>query len=423
MYYLADPNCIGSPAVAHNVYQHRHHHNNVNYKDGMKNRVKFHDSCSVGQSIIEEDSSEASGNLYESDASGLNDCVSMVSCASALTINSFDPRSGYITSCGGKNESNWSETTKVFDLPWSDGQSNGVRGRYSGPVDDLIRPHGQGKIVLDGSSELQFVAFWKHGALVSPLRHQGNLNSVGKQVYNHSKIRTEQVKLSGFESMRNTDGSSNTSSNKSSSSSPQSSECSAESDPGLSTNKQNGHKKPALKYSLGDVARTPRDMVVFRSNKESILSAAMIGKFQQCFIRRSNGLWTVAILADRGMQPVHQRNHSSGGTSTNGSKYDPFHWYAPDELDDSMNLEPSMLFVINSSGHTKIIQKRHWGKYVRRLNDGGVRAPHVHKNRSDTIKEVSEICRPDPPVLNEATLGTANFRQEFPEVAQSVLMA
>jgi hypothetical protein len=33
-----------------------------------------------------------------------------------------------------------------------------------------------------------------------------------------------------------------------------------------------------------------------------------------------------------------------------------------------MELEDSMLFVINGDGATKIVQRRHWGKFVRRMN-------------------------------------------------------
>ena len=32
-----------------------------------------------------------------------------------------------------------------------------------------------------------------------------------------------------------------------------------------------------------------------------------------------------------------------------------------------MLFEESMLFVINEGGATKIVQRRHWGKYVRRM--------------------------------------------------------
>ncbi len=46
-----------------------------------------------------------------------------------------------------------------------------------------------------------------------------------------------------------------------------------------------------------------------------------------------------------------------------------------------------MLFVINTRGDTKIIQKRHWGKFVRRLNDGS-----ENTSTKENVIEEEEEC-------------------------------
>jgi hypothetical protein len=44
------------------------------------------------------------------------------------------------------------------------------------------------------------------------------------------------------------------------------------------------------------------------------------------------------------------------------------HWHAKDEIDkETMQLEESMLFVIDEDGATKIVKKRHFGEYIRRM--------------------------------------------------------
>ena len=48
------------------------------------------------------------------------------------------------------------------------------------------------------------------------------------------------------------------------------------------------------------------------------------------------------------------------------------HWHTPEELDEeTMELEDTMLFVINEDGATKVVKKRHWGRYIRCLQIDG----------------------------------------------------
>jgi len=338
---------------------------------GMKNCIKFDDTCSMVGSTIKEDStvvpSRSRKNSADSMTLNCNDCASVVSIESAQTVNTLDSRGRQSNTSRQKKELKLAKTTEffVFNLPWSDGQPNGVRALYSGPVDEVMKPHGLGSIgVVRGNDELQFHGFWKHGVLVSSLRSKRNFSPANEGNDDNAKISKQQVvPVLHPAAPQNYVSAPKLSTGEPSCSSLKSSINSMDSDPGNShrkpSNKSLVRQKNTPKYSLGDVARTSRDMIILRSNKEAIQSAAIIQKFEQCFIKRSNGLWTAAILADRGMRPKNARNTRSSSR-----------WYTDDELDDTMDLEPSMLFVINSRGDTKIVQKRHWGKYVRRLNDG-----------------------------------------------------
>ena len=43
-------------------------------------------------------------------------------------------------------------------------------------------------------------------------------------------------------------------------------------------------------------------------------------------------------------------------------------WYTKDDVDgETTELEDSMLFVIDEDGATKIIRRRHWGAFIRRI--------------------------------------------------------
>lgn len=124
-----------------------------------------------------------------------------------------------------------------------------------------------------------------------------------------------------------------------------------------SKNKPSHPSPPKQKYAIGEIVRTPRDMIIYRSDVEAIRSASLLEKHEQAFLKRSNGVWTCAVLADRTFQPKN-------APSTRA------HWHTKDEINaETMKLEECMLFVINDDGATKIIKKRHWGKFVRRHNN------------------------------------------------------
>lgn len=97
-------------------------------------------------------------------------------------------------------------------------------------------------------------------------------------------------------------------------------------------------------YSLGDVARARNDMVIPDKSKSAVQVTSTIKIHDKAFLQRSNGLWTVAVLADRGMQPKNSYRSSS-------------HWFSLEEMKEykSDELEESLLFVINLEGGTKIV--------------------------------------------------------------------
>ncbi|KAL3774818.1 hypothetical protein ACHAWO_010352 [Cyclotella atomus] len=98
-------------------------------------------------------------------------------------------------------------------------------------------------------------------------------------------------------------------------------------------------------YELGDIARFPSDMIIHTSNNKAIHSTSLLKKY---FLKRSNGLWTISILTDRSLQLTKTKQRASA------------HWYTEWEINPAtMELEESMLFVINEDGATKIVPRSH----------------------------------------------------------------
>ena len=97
-----------------------------------------------------------------------------------------------------------------------------------------------------------------------------------------------------------------------------------------------------FEYSLGVVARSRSEMLVAATPTLALQATSSIKIHEKAFLQRSNGLWTVAILADRSFQPFNSYRISSK-------------WYKLEEIDDSAVLEECLLFVINSQGGTKIV--------------------------------------------------------------------
>lgn len=99
---------------------------------------------------------------------------------------------------------------------------------------------------------------------------------------------------------------------------------------------------------MGTQGRTARrNMNIFRLMRRVLTAFALP---PSSLARR-----TCAVLADRTFQPTN-------APSTRA------HWHTESEIDEGgMRLEECMLFVINDDGATKIVKRRHWGKFVRRM--------------------------------------------------------
>jgi len=298
--------------------------------------------------------------------------------------------------------------THVLHLPWVDNSTGGTRmhGLYSGSVNDLLQPHGEGTLVLEGNSFLKFYGNWVNGNLCSPLRNEdeqryrethghdnvnGNfcssLRNEDEQRYqdthgyddaegvscdmhrNPSHDNIGGMRYGGKDRKKEpsgeyNDGSANQCNNERStpktykkkssrdpSGAPPTSSSKTTTSEEIKQSRSHRRRPPKHKYALGEVARSPGDMIIHRSGEKGIQCVSSIRKYDQAFLKRSNGLWTCAVLADRALQP----------TNSAGS-----HWYPKSEIDDeTMELEESMLFVINEDGATKIVKMRHWGRFVR----------------------------------------------------------
>mmetsp|Transcript_30920 Transcript_30920/g.65833 ORF Transcript_30920/g.65833 Transcript_30920/m.65833 type:complete len:302 (-) Transcript_30920:56-961(-) len=235
-------------------------------------------------------------------------------------------------------------TAIVIDLPWMDDASEGkLRGLYSGPVS--IRPHGSGTLVLDGNSSLKFNGRWTDGRLVTPLVNDDDGSPVkfggdAKSAYDERKKnsygRRKTTAEYGTNSCPEYKRRSSTNSSAVSTSygdewrrraSLPSSAASDHVDPAhgnlvvgdfsnlvppnlfpdrvearetVSSSKPSSGDgsrgdgaacPPGPKYALGEIAHTPRDMIIHRSNEKAIESASLLEKHERAFLKRSNGVW------------------------------------------------------------------------------------------------------------------------------------
>ena len=219
-------------------------------------------------------------------------------------------------------------TTRVIDLPWSESSAKGdtkLKGKYTGPVNDFLQPHGKGKLTLKTGSSQTFYGTWRDGKLVSPLTLEeeptiNNDSDKGRRQEIHPPV-TEDSALA-------------------------------------KANKDLGKVKPLVGYSIGDACRTSHDMIIHSSRHKAIESAGLLQKWDGAFIKRSCGLWKYAILVERAPQPVNIIKR----------RLEYSYWTNVWETDPRYQMEDSMMFVIDGNGGTKIIPKHAWAKYVRRVN-------------------------------------------------------
>ncbi len=244
-------------------------------------------------------------------------------------------------------------TTKVTNLPWSKSSSSkSLKGKYSGPVNDFLQPHGKGKLVVVAqNSSRTFYGTWKDGKLVSPLTVEKEPTTVDNSV----AVRRRDEPITGlFAADKNRRIPNHRI--------PKGAPKSKEQDPLAKINKKSCKPKPKSKtpvgYKIGDACRTPQDMIIRHSRQEAKESASLLRKWDGAFIKRSSGIWTYAVLIERAPQPVDVISR----------RLESSHWTTGRTVDPRYEMQDSMLFAIDSNGGTKIIPKDAWAKFVRRLN-------------------------------------------------------
>ena len=246
-------------------------------------------------------------------------------------------------------------TTRVINLPWSESSPVGdkigeskprvqlLRGKYSGPVNDFLQPHGKGKLILKTNSSQAFYGAWRDGKLVSPL----TVEEVPATDAGSDRERRRENAFSSLEYAADKN-------RRMPINAPSASEDAAL----VKAANKSRKPKPLVGYNLGDACRSSQDMIICSSRQEAIESAGLLNKWDGAFIKRSCGVWTYAVLVERAPQPVNIIKR----------RLEYSYWTTWSEVDPRYEMEDSMMFVINCDGGTKIIPKHAWAKYVRRLN-------------------------------------------------------
>lgn len=119
----------------------------------------------------------------------------------------------------------------------------------------------------------------------------------------------------------------------------------------------------------------------------SALCYACLSKLLNNTHSNSNLHWhnnaACAVLAERSLQP-----------QLKGIKN---HWFTPEEIEDLPNnveMEESLLFVIDEDGATKIVKRKHWGRFVRRMANKDASKLTKH-GRAFRELEDSSCCQSD----------------------------
>jgi hypothetical protein len=272
------------------------------------------------------------------------------------------------------------KTTHIIDLPWCHEDKSAsldgklISGHYSGPVNKLLQPDGNGKLVLEANNSSAFHGTWEGGKLISPLTDDPELVTDDEQENDDAKDRRGRVKK-GAKKLAEVNSILPKSEDEIL---PQGTNIRyainqhrrismdaaiARENAALDESKRSERRvrlkrKPLVRYNLGDACRTPHDMIICRSKQEAIESASVLKKWDGAFIKRSCGVWTYAILIERAPQPLNVLK----------KRLEYFYWATVCEVDPRYEMEDSMLFAIDGEGATKIIPKHAWAKYVRRID-------------------------------------------------------
>ena len=199
------------------------------------------------------------------------------------------------------NNTHNSPVIHISNLPWRDKPPTGeLHGQYSGPINDLLQPHGEGVLHIEGNTFLKVYGLWVDGELLTfPGCTQRLLNEDEKRdfeastrsarILSDTKTLPPQIYGSKFSTeYMNTPSASSASSESLSSAESKTSSSAEFAD---KSSKSTSRHPPKQKYTLGEVSRSPSHMVIYRSKEKAIQSASRLNKYDQAFIKRSNGLW------------------------------------------------------------------------------------------------------------------------------------
>ncbi|KAL7466621.1 hypothetical protein ACHAXS_006919 [Conticribra weissflogii] len=297
---------------------------------------------------------------------------------------------------GIQHPQQWEEKKQlvgIINLKWTDPGTQ-ICGFYSGTINSAGRPHGKGKFSVNEDDLVATYGEWDDGNLVKKCvcdeQFLSRIHAGVKTHWKHDNTNTNRnTRSSSFYeerfvwstkschtsrtnispknvsppnlpmrlSRRSSSGDKNNNNRKIQSRrhsageflnfdcnetlSPRS--VNSSSRPILTKNKNErfGQKNKPLDYVLGEPARSPNDMIICSTAAESMESISNLKLHDFAFIRRSNGQWTYAIVANRDDN------------------------FAGKAGDDDVN--EVMLFVIDEKGTTKRYWKRHWKSHIRRV--------------------------------------------------------
>ena len=109
-------------------------------------------------------------------------------------------------------------------------------------------------------------------------------------------------------------------------------------------------------YRLGESIQSPHDIMIFPTEKEMMQRINSLKVHDFAFVRRSNGTWTYAILADRGKQKVTSASLDGGVPKVSE---------AGNENSSNLEKEEFMMFVMNEARSVKVIWKSQWKNCIR----------------------------------------------------------
>ena len=131
-------------------------------------------------------------------------------------------------------------------------------------------------------------------------------------------------------------------------------------------------------YVLGKSLLHPTHMIVPRDDTQALEVVNTLSKHDFAWVKRSDGTYTYAILANR---TTGQEGYAYGSTN-----------------------EEVMVFVIDESGSTKNIRKKYWCEYIRLVSMQGMTTTDIEEKGID----------PAPPIVLETRDHVLHNNQDIP---------